>query len=87
MKFVTYIDEGKSQVGVLNAAETAVIPAAELGFKAQSMNKLIDELSGTVPVIPDGAMEISLDTVTLDAPIPEPRQDIVCLGQIGRAHV
>ena len=86
MKFVTYIDEGKSQVGVLNAAETAVIPAAELGFKAQSMNKLIDELSGTVPVIPDGAMEISLDTVTLDAPIPEPRQDIVCLGLNYRDH-
>ena len=52
MKFVTYINEGKSAVGVLNAAETAVIPASELGLKAQSMNELIDELNGSLPAVP-----------------------------------
>ncbi len=86
VKFVTYINEGKSSVGVLNAAETAVIPANELGLKAQSMNELIDELNGSLPVISDGAKEISLETVTLDAPIPEPKQDIICLGLNYRDH-
>ena len=86
MKFVTYKKEGKSAVGVLNAAETAVIPASELGLKAQSMNELIDELNGTMPVVSNGAKEISLDAVKLDAPIPEPKQDIICLGLNYRDH-
>ena len=86
VKFVTYKKEGKSAVGVLNAAETAVIPASELGLKAQSMNELIDELNGTMPVVSNGAKEISLDAVKLDAPIPEPKQDIICLGLNYRDH-
>ena len=84
--FVTYKKEGKSAVGVLNAAETAVIPASELGLKAQSMNELIDELNGAMPVVSNGAKEISLDAVKLDAPIPEPKQDIICLGLNYRDH-
>ena len=86
MKFVTYKKEGKSAVGVLNAAETAVIPASELGLKAQSMNEFIDELNGAMPVVSNGAKEISLDAVKLDAPIPEPKQDIICLGLNYRDH-
>ena len=86
VKFVTYKKEGKSAVGVLNAAETTVIPASELGLKAQSMNELIDELNGTMPVVSNGAKEISLDAVKLDAPIPEPKQDIICLGLNYRDH-
>lgn len=86
VKFVTYKKEGKSAVGVLNAAETAVIPASELGLKAQSMNELIDELNGAMPVVSNGAKEISLDAVKLDAPIPEPKQDIICLGLNYRDH-
>lgn len=87
MKFVTYIYEGNSSVGILNADENAVIPVAELGLKAQSMNELIDELNGTLPEIPNGAKAISLDAVKLDAAIPEPRQDVVCLGLNYRDHV
>ena len=86
MKFVTYINEGKSAVGVLNAAETAVIPASELGLKAQSMNELIDELNGSLPAVPSGANELPLDTLKLDAPIPEPKQDVICLGLNYRDH-
>lgn len=86
VKFVTYKKEGKSAVGVLNAAETAVIPASELGLKAQSMNELIDELNGAMPVVSNGAKEISLGAVKLDAPIPEPKQDIICLGLNYRDH-
>lgn len=87
MKFVTFIYEGKTSVGVLNAAESAVIPATELGLKAQSMNELIDELSGALPDIPQGAKELDLNTVKLDAAIPEPKQDVICLGLNYRDHV
>lgn len=86
MKFVTYLYEDKSSVGVLNADETAVIPASELGLRAQSMNELIGELGGTFPVIPTEAKTIALSAVKLDAAIPEPKQDIVCLGLNYRDH-
>lgn len=87
MKFVTYTYEGASAVGVLSADESAVIPASELGLKAESMNELICELGGSLPAIPDGAKSIPLTAVKLDAPIPEPKQDVVCLGLNYRDHV
>lgn len=86
MKFVTYINDGESGVGVLNAAETAVIPAAELGLKAKTMNELIDELRGALPTVPEVVKELALSEIRLDAAIPEPKQDIICLGLNYRDH-
>lgn len=86
MKFVTYINDGESGVGVLNAAETAVIPAAELGLEAKTMNELIDELRGELPTIPEVVKELALSEIRLDAAIPEPKQDIICLGLNYRDH-
>ena len=86
MKFVTYINDGESGVGVLNAAETAVIPAAELGLEAKTMNELIDELRGELPTVPEEVKELALSEIRLDAAIPEPKQDIICLGLNYRDH-
>lgn len=86
MKFVTYINDGESGVGVLNAAETAVIPAAELGLEAKTMNELIDELRGVLPTVPEVVKELALSEIRLDAAIPEPKQDIICLGLNYRDH-
>lgn len=86
MKFVTYINDGESGVGVLNAAETAVIPAAELGLEAKTMNELIDELRGVLPTAPEVVKELALSEIRLDAAIPEPKQDIICLGLNYRDH-
>ena len=86
MKFVTYINNGESGVGVLNAAETAVIPAAELGLEAKTMNELIDELRGELPTVPEVVKELALSEIRLDAAIPEPKQDIICLGLNYRDH-
>lgn len=86
MKFVTYNYEGKSAVGILTADEKAVIPAAELGFGAQSMNELIDQLAGSLPAMPENAKSIALCDVELDAPIPVPKQDVICLGLNYRDH-
>lgn len=87
MKFVTYTYNGVTAPGVLTADESAVIPASELGYAAKSMNELIDQLNGAMPVIPAEATSIALSAVKLEAPIPEPKQDVVCLGLNYRDHV
>lgn len=87
MKFVTYTYNGVTAPGVLAADESAVIPASELGYAAKSMNELIDQLGGAMPVIPAEATSIALSAVKLEAPIPEPKQDVVCLGLNYRDHV
>lgn len=87
MKFVTYNYNGAEYVGVLTEDETAVIPASELGLKAGSMLELIEELDGGYPAAPTQAKLIALSDVKLEAPIPEPRQDVICLGLNYRDHV
>lgn len=87
MKFVTYNYNGTEYVGVLTNDETSVIPASEFGLKAGSMLELIKELDGSYPAIPTQAKLIALSDVKLEAPIPEPRQDVICLGLNYRDHV
>ena len=87
MKFVTYKYNGAECVGVLTEDETAVIPASELGLMAGSMLELIEELDGSYPATPTQAKSIALSDVKLEAPIPEPRQDVICLGLNYRDHV
>lgn len=86
MKFVTYKYKDAEHVGALTADESAVIPAPELGLKAESMLELIDELAGKLPAVPEKAKALSLGDVKLEAPIPEPRQDVICLGLNYRDH-
>ena len=64
-----------------------MIPASELGLKAGSMLELIEELDGSYPATPTQAKSIALSDVKLEAPIPEPRQDVICLGLNYRDHV
>ncbi len=86
MKFVTYKYTGAEHVGALTTDESAVIPASELGLKAESMLELIDELAGKLPAVPEKAKALPIGDVKLEAPIPEPRQDIICLGLNYRDH-
>ena len=89
MKLVTYFHNDEELVGVLNRSETWVFPISAAGNKAKTMLELICsagkaelEALRTLSEQPaeniDGAM--ALDEVKLLAPIPVPRQDIVCLG-------
>lgn len=86
MKFVTYKYKGAEHVGALTTDESAVIPASELGLKAERMLELIDELAGKLPAVPEKAKALPLGDVKLEAPIPEPRQDVICLGLNYRDH-
>ena len=77
MKLVTFLYQDREQVGVLNGDETAVSP-----LNCPDMNTLIE----TGDLSASGAEEIPLDAVKLLAPIPRPRQDVICLGINYKAH-
>lgn len=81
MKLVTYLQAGTKHVGLLSADGTAVRP-----LPCPDMNALIEsgDLAGTAARAGEA---IPLDAVRLLAPIPRPRQDIVCLGMNYKAHL
>lgn len=86
MKFVTYSVDGKENVGVLSSDEKNIIPASELGLASMDMVSLIRELDGKLPAICGSEKTVSLSDVKLEAPIPEPAQDVICLGLNYREH-
>ena len=75
MKLVTFRHQGREQVGRLT--ETAILP-----LPCADMNALI--ASGEIPQ-PQGEA-IPLAEAELLAPIPRPRQDVICLGLNYLAH-
>ena len=80
MKLISYRCEGQSYVGALSRDGAAVLP-----LPYPDMNALID---AAVPPgsIPQTASPIPITAVELLAPIPRPRQDVICLGVNYRSH-
>ena len=82
MKLVTYLHNGKEAVGVLSEDGTAVHP---LPFP--DMNALIEAPREQLLAAAEAAKgALPLAAVTLLAPIPRPRQDVICLGINYKAH-
>ena len=76
MKLITYRLNGKEHVGALTADGTAVAP-----LPYPDMNTLIETASlEDLRAAAAAAETIPMDHVELLAPIPRPRQDVVCLG-------
>ncbi len=95
MKLLTYVINKKEMVGALNQDETWVIPISAAGMEYTDMKDLIREASPSElemlgyivkkdPHDIHGA--VPLENVTVLAPIPEPDQDIICLGINYAAH-
>lgn len=89
MKLVTYLDNKKERVGVLNSDETWVYPMRALGMPYDSMQDVIEKMtraekelaslySRREPEEIHGA--VPMGQAVLAAPIPRPKQDIICLG-------
>ena len=82
MKLVTFEKDGRSAVGLLNAAGTAVHPVPGCA----DMQTLI----GIWPALDTAAVlrgeGLPLERVRLLAPIPRPVQDVICLGMNYRDH-
>ena len=82
MKYVTYLYSNKESVGFLNESDNAVYP---LPFA--DMNALIEAPKEKLEVaIKEAKNKILLSDVTLLAPIPRPKQDVICLGINYKAH-
>ena len=88
MKLLTFRYNNKVKVGVLTADGKSVMPIGPLGLPYDTMLELIDGITdeqraalenGKIPGLP-------LEEVELLAPIPVPRQDVLCLGINYMAH-
>lgn len=86
MKLVTYRENGAEKVGALTKDGTAILP-----LPVPNMNTLIEtmtfsQLSSAVTAAEGSGVSVALADVELLAPIPRPRQDVLCLGMNYRAH-
>ena len=86
MKLVTYRFENTQRVGVLTQDETAVLP-----MDYPDMNTLIKttspaDLRSAASAAERAGVRVPLAEVELLAPIPRPRQDILCLGMNYKDH-
>ena len=86
MKLVTYLQDDRQLVGVLSADGAAIFP-----LPYPDMNTLIEtassaELLAASQTAEQSGVSVSLSNVTLCAPIPRPRQDVICLGINYKAH-
>ena len=95
MRLVTYEIEHKSGIGVISRDGRWIYPLASLDMDYKTMQDMIENISdsekqlleyasGQDPYKIRGAAPI--DEVRLQAPIPYPRQDVICLGINYMAH-
>ena len=85
MKLVTYRHSGAEHVGALTPDGSGILP-----LPVPDMNTLIETmdlpaLRSAVAAAERGSA-LALSEAELLAPIPRPRQDVVCLGMNDRAH-
>ena len=82
MKLITFSHRGQIRPGVLTAGDSAVLP-----LPYPSMQALIETPWEQVCAAAEaGGISLPLSDVTLLAPIPQPRQDVICLGMNYRDH-
>ena len=79
MKLVTCLYKGEERVGALTEEGVAFLPYPD-------MNTLIESLPPAAFAVTSTAKPVPLEDVTLLAPIPRPRQDVICLGMNYRDH-
>lgn len=95
MKLYTYEAEGTRQTGVLGVDGAWIYPMAAFGLPYRDMQDLIEHMTP----LEKGRLEegsrwrpdqvpgaVRLDQVKVLAPIPHPRQDVICLGINYMAH-
>lgn len=92
MKFITYKYDNKEQVGILNKNEQGIYPIKTLNVNYETMNDLIENITDEEMKLLKSALEkdsdevLSINDVHKMAPIPNPKQDIICLGINYMAH-
>lgn len=79
MKLITCLYKGEERVGALTENGVAFLPCPD-------MNTLIETLPPAALAVASKDQSVPLEDVTLLAPIPRPRQDVICLGMNYRDH-
>ena len=79
MKLITCLCRGEERVGALTEEGVAFLPYPD-------MNTLIETLPPAAFAAASASKPVPLEDVTLLAPIPRPRQDVICLGMNYRDH-
>lgn len=95
MKLLTYEDKGQEKLAVLHKNGEIIVPVEKAGLNFAGMNELIMYISQEQMTLlkrledctEDRGGMIPLEHVKLLAPIPRPRQDIICLGMNYAAHM
>lgn len=87
MRSVTYRYRGLTEVGALSRDGSSITPFDLPNEKsAQGLLAVIEADSGVMPM-KDSEHPIELSDVTVLAPIPRPRRNIICVGKNYFAHV
>lgn len=77
MKLVTCLYKGEERVGALTEKGVVFLPYPDMNALIESLPPAALAVTGT---------PVPLEDVTLLAPIPRPRQDVICLGMNYRDH-
>lgn len=84
MKLITYEQRGLERVGFYREEDRCVVPADELELKSTEMNDLIRELNAVKFDFTNCDLSrckgIPSENIHLLSPIPNPEQDVICLG-------
>lgn len=91
MKLLTFIYDELEQVGVLAKNETSIHPISQCGLTYKSMNELIEsatkeDMEKLAGLAKEEIGSIPMNQIKKQAPIPLPKQDIICLGVNFAAH-
>lgn len=90
MKLLTYKYKNKECVGVLSADEKVVCPIDAIDLSYATMNELIENITllerKKLVALSEKNEGIVLDKIEKCAPIPRPKQDVICLGINYMAH-
>lgn len=95
MRLVSYEIEHKSGLGVISKDGRWIYPLASLDMDYKTMQDLIENISESEKQLLDYASgqdpykirgAAPMEEVRLKAPIPHPRQDVICLGINYMAH-
>lgn len=90
MKLLTYTYGGQTAVGVLKDDASEIIPVNYLGFNVNTMVEFLEQQDPAklekMARHKNGMHGIPLAEATLLSPIPQPKQDVICLGINYYAH-
>ncbi len=84
MKLITYRLDGRSAVGALRGETVLPLPYPDMNTLIETA--ALPNLLSAADAAESSGASLALDAVELLAPIPRPRQDVICLGMNYRDH-